>query len=184
MMAYTFFVSMTGTKTGKFVGDTSFMQGPRVGPGPGADLPERREVGLRPKDEITGLGFAYEVDALLDPQSGNPRGLRQHRPIRFIKAWGVSTPQIFNALVQNEVLTQVTFRFFKPGDVNPYFEIKLKDALVTGLRQFSGLPWAGGPAQSGDGSGELEEVSLQFEYIQLTFCANGVTAGDAWTQRI
>jgi type VI secretion system secreted protein Hcp len=130
---------------------------------------------------IRGLGFGYEVDTQIDPQTGRPAGRRQHRPVRFIKAWGAATCQLFTALATNEVLPDVTFLFYKPGQSRAYYTVTLTNAAVSGLRQFTNSsPYMGGQQSFGEGNGELEEVSFVFQRITVTFVDGGVVAEDNW----
>src|SRR6266850_1978560 len=69
------------------------------------------------KNKIAGLSFSYEVKSPRDAATGNASGKRQHSPVRIVKAVGAASPQIFQALVNNEVLTEVTFEFTKTNAI-------------------------------------------------------------------
>ena len=75
-MAYEFYVTIEGSKQGKFKGDS-----------------KRRAH----KDQIVGLAFDYEVSAPYDPASGLATGKRQHQPVTITKRWGAATSQLFQA---------------------------------------------------------------------------------------
>ena len=146
-MGYSFKVKIKGQKQGQFKGES----------------PKDKD-----KDTMLGLSFAYEVKSPRDVATGQPSGKRQHMPIRFVKEWGAATPQIFTALTTNEVLPTVSFEFTRTnanGEEYVYYSIKLTDASISDLRQFTSDNPAGGT--KGGSSMELEEVSLTFRKIEV-----------------
>jgi type VI secretion system Hcp family effector len=64
-----------------------------------------------------------EIDALATSvyiplnDSNMPAGNRVHRPIQFIKLFDKSTPKLFQALITNEVLTSIIYRYYSPVDL-------------------------------------------------------------------
>src|SRR6266850_197479 len=119
-MGYKFFVTVKGKKMGVFKGESTAQGGPG-------------------KDKILGLGFSYELKSPRDVATGQASGKRQHLPIKIVKEWGASTPQFFQALVNNEVLSEVKLEFLKTnanGEEYVYYTIKLTDGNVAGIRQF------------------------------------------------
>jgi type VI secretion system secreted protein Hcp len=116
-MANEFYVTIQGVKSGRFHGESTK---------------------TFHKDKITGLEFFYEVAVPRDATTGLPTGRRQHLPIRFIKEWGAASPQIFQALVNNETLTSVLFEFVQAapdGKEETFQTIKLTGAAITAFRQ-------------------------------------------------
>src|ERR1700758_2744129 len=94
-MAFEFYVSITGKKQGRFKGEST-------------------GVGRRTtKDRIPGLRFEFETISPRDAASGLPPGKRQHKPVVITKEWGAASPQLYQALVTNEVLSTVLFEFLK-----------------------------------------------------------------------
>jgi type VI secretion system secreted protein Hcp len=111
-MAFEAYLSITGKKQGQFKGESM--------------NPKR-------KGWIEVLAFAYEVKSPYDVQSGQATGKRQHQPVVIRKQWGAATPQIFQALVTNEVLESVLFQFEQVGPDGQeyvYQTIKLTNAIV------------------------------------------------------
>jgi type VI secretion system secreted protein Hcp len=156
-----FFVSIEGSKQGKFKGD-----GSRRG---------------RP-DSIVGLGFHYEIVSPRDPASGLPTGTRQHKPIVLTKEWGASTPQIFQALVTNEVLKSVVFEFVRTnanGEEVVDQVVKLIDASVANIEQYIHFN-AAGHAESDDAR-ELEDVAFTFARIEIENKTGQTSASDDWS---
>jgi type VI secretion system secreted protein Hcp len=166
-MGYAFYVTIKGKKQGAFKGES----------------PQEAT-----KDKIKGLGFAYELKSPRDAASGHASGKRQHSPIRIVKEWGAATPQIFQALVTNEVLSEVTMEFRKTdsdGQESVYYRIKLKDASVAGIRQFTsdnGIDGASSSKHAGSGnSQELEEISFTFRTIEVENIAAKTMGQDDWS---
>ena len=166
-MGYSFSVSIKGKTQGAFKAETTQGQA---------------------KNKIAGLSFSYEVKSPRDAATGNASGKRQHSPVRIVKAVGAASPQIFQALVNNEVLTEVTFEFTKTnsnGEEYVYYQIKLTNASVASVRLFTkeDLSSAGGSSskQSSSLPMELEEVAFVFHKIEVEN-KDGKTMGmDDWS---
>lgn len=143
-MAYEFYVSIDGTKQGKFKGEST------------------REMH---KDKIAAIGFSYEVASPRDVATGQASGKRQHGPVTFVKEWGAASPQIFQALTSNEVLKSVLFEFLGTnanGEEQVEDTIKLTNASVSRMRRHIDVQPSGGGEERA-----LDEVSLVFARIEL-----------------
>jgi len=164
-MAYEFYVTVEGTVQKKFKGES----------------PNKQHA-----QQIPGLSFQYEVTAAHDASSGLPSGKRQHKPMVFVKEWGASTAQFFQALVNNENLKTVNFEFYRvdttTGKEAVYYTIKLTNASVTAIRQFSDTA-EGGPSPAkypGAVGHEFEAISLTFQKIELQHTTTKSDAMDDW----
>ncbi|HSP61915.1 MAG TPA: type VI secretion system tube protein TssD [Pyrinomonadaceae bacterium] len=149
-----FFITIEGTKQGKFKGE---------GRGP------------MNSDKIAGLKFFYEVSAPRDPATGLPTGRRQHRPVVITKEWGAATPQLFEALTNNEVLKSVVFEFFRPtqmGQEQVYQVIKLTNASISNIKQYTDT----------ESTAELEDVAFSFQQIEIQNVPGRTAAIDNWTR--
>jgi type VI secretion system secreted protein Hcp len=64
-----------------------------------------------------------------------PADNRVHRPIQFIKQFDKSTPRLFQALITNEILTNVTYRYYtNDGGVDRLLtEIILNNARLVNI---------------------------------------------------
>jgi type VI secretion system secreted protein Hcp len=157
-MAYEFYVSIEGTKQGKFKGESA-----------------RKEH----KDKLVGIRFNYQIKSPRDAASGQATGKRQHHPVTITKEWGAATPQLFQALVTNEVLKTVQLEFVQPtatGKNQVYHTIKLINAVVSDIKQYSG--------EATDPSAdirELEDISFTFERIELENIPGKAIATDDWS---
>lgn len=156
--AFDAYLTVEGTKQGKFKGDS-----PRDAH----------------KDHTVVLGFDYEVKSPRDAATGQPSGKRQHQPLTVIKEWGPATPQLFQALVTNEVLKTVRLEFFRPtgnGAEEVFHTIELTNATVSSLKDYNGSASVNGkPTLS-----NLEEVSFYFQKITIMNKDGKTEAQDDW----
>jgi type VI secretion system secreted protein Hcp len=167
-MAYEFYVSIKGMKLGQFKGESV--------------------KGNRKDKWISGLGFEYEIKSPRDAATGQPSGRRQHSPITIVKEWGAATPQIFTALVANEVLSQVVFEFVKTnksGEEYVFHKITLTDGAVSQIKQFTGgdASTEGATSAKHTAAGkrlEMEAVSFTFHKIEVENLDGKTSAMDDW----
>lgn len=168
-MTKEFYVTIEGTKQGKFKGDNK---------------------NRASKDKITGLAFGYEVDSPRDPATGHATGRRTHKPVWFVKEWDAASPQIFQALVTNEVLKSVLFEFYQKtpkGTDEIYFTIQLTNATFSTMRLLKGNDGAGSTCLVPDAtlagnSKELDVVMLTFQHIEIESKTGKTMAEDDWVQ--
>ncbi len=160
-MAYEFYVTIEGTKQGKFKQET-----PRE----------------KHKDKLAGIAFHYNIRSPRDAASGQPSGKRSHGPVQIVKEWGPATPQLFQALCTNEVLKSVLFEFVKTdknGDEIVYHTIKLVNATVSEIDQYL----AGDAKQDTHHDvHELEKISFTFQKIEMESKDGKTMAMDDWYQ--
>ena len=116
-MAYEFYVTVKGAKQGSFKNET----------------PREKHQG-----KIAGIAFSYEVSSPRDAATGQASGKRTHHPLTFVKEWGASSPQFFQAAVTNEVLPSVVFEFVATdpnGEEYVRDTVKLTNAGVTRMKR-------------------------------------------------
>ena len=159
-MAYEAYISMEGTKQGKFKGESKV---------------------AAHKDKIVGLAFDYQAVAPYDAATGVASGKRQHKPITFTKEWGAASPQIYQSLFTNEVLKSVLFEFFRmspEGKETIFTTIKLTTAHFVSINAHKALsgPKSNEPIQTQ----ELEVVSLVFHKIEIDNVIAKTMAADDW----
>lgn len=144
--AYEFYVTIEGTKQGKFKGEA------------------QQKVTA---NKIAGLRFQYEVKSARDAASGQASGKRTHSPVVITKQWGSSSPQLFQACVTNEVLKTVLLEFNRTtpdGQVTVYQTIKLTNATISQIRRYT------------ESTQELEDISFTFQTIEITDLVGKTTA--------
>jgi type VI secretion system secreted protein Hcp len=139
--------------------------------------------------KIAILALAYELTSPRDPRTGQATGKRQHKPITIVKDLGAASPQIFQALVTNEVLTEILFEFYAitaQGVEELWYTIKGANGSVSNLRLYTadrkGEAFSPGNRSESSETAELEEVSFTFRTIQVEHKAAHTIAVDDWTK--
>jgi type VI secretion system secreted protein Hcp len=154
-MAYEFYVTIEGSKSGVIKGD----------------VVKRGHEG-----KIAGLAFDYEaMIAQSRSGSGQATGKRQHSPITITKRWDVATPRLCQALVTGERLKSVLIEFEgtdrKTGKKLIYHTVKLTNASITDIFQYADAD-----------TGELEDVSFVFQKIEIENKIGKTVAADDVTK--
>jgi len=130
------------------------------------------------EDSILVKRYGYSVSDAYDAASGLPSGKRQHRPIQILKEIDSATPLLFNALTQNENLTSVEIRFWKPdssGAEVQYYTIELVNAHIVSI-----IPSSSSADDESLPIPARETVNFTFERIIMTIEDGGITAEANW----
>jgi type VI secretion system secreted protein Hcp len=149
-----FYVQIEGTKQGQFANESA-----------------RNNHAPR----VVGLNFDYTVKVPRDASTGLTSGRRQHSPVILTKEWGAASPQLFQALVTNEVLRVVLFEFYRTnqnGEEELATTVKLTNATVVEIHQHS-------PTVAK--VGQLEDISFTFGGIEIQNQQGKTMAADSWT---
>jgi type VI secretion system secreted protein Hcp len=101
--------------------------------------------------------------------------------VRFIKRKDKASPMLYQALVNNENLTTVKFRWFRPkvraAGEEHYYTIELENASVCELQDV--LPDTLDPNFAS--AQPREVVALTYQKITWTWELTGMTSYDDWT---
>jgi type VI secretion system secreted protein Hcp len=167
-MAYEFYVTVKGTRQGAFKGES-----PRKG----------HEL------KAPGISYQHEINSPRDIATGHASGKRQHKPIKFTKEWGPSSPQYFLALVTNETLSDVLFEFIKTtkeGKEEIYYTIKLVNATISNIAYTTGKGESAGSAKTAAAydTHELEEISFTYQRIEVEHKQAKTAAIDDWNEPV
>lgn len=154
-MAYEFYVTIEGSKSGLIKGD----------------VVKRGHEG-----KIAGLAFDYEVmRGQTRSGSGQATGKRQHSPITVTKRWDIATPRLFQALVTGEVFKSVLIEFEatdrKTGKRVIYHTVKLSSVTLVDIWQYADAE-----------AGEVEDVSFVFRKIEIENKIGKIVAVDDVTK--
>jgi type VI secretion system secreted protein Hcp len=135
------------------------------------------------ENSIQVFGVAHEIISPRDAASGLPTGKRQHKPITVTVPVDKATPLLFQALVSNEMLQNVTIDFWRGGGAGLsragagatgveqlYYKIELANAAVASIVLDSTSP--------GD---DRLKVSFVYQKITETFVDGGITTEDDWS---
>lgn len=156
VQAETIYVTVKGKVQGQFKGDASPLQ-----------------KGFEGK--ITCHRFRYELLSPRDPASGQATGRRQHNPVMLTKEWGPSSPQFFQALTTNEILSEVVIDFVgvdPRGLPTLTHRITLANATLSGITHSTDT--------SDKGVRHLEDVSFTFQRIELEDVSGKTRSADTW----
>ncbi|HSC89900.1 MAG TPA: type VI secretion system tube protein TssD [Polyangiaceae bacterium] len=165
-MAYEFYVTIEGTRQGAFKGES---------------------VREAHSSKVAGLSYAHEITSPRDIATGQASGKRQHGAITITKEWGASSPQLFQALVTNEVLKSVLFEFIHTtpdGLEEVYHTVKIVNATVSRIKQMTGAGESSNTAKTSAtyDTHELEEVSFTYQRIEVENKPGQTSADDDWTK--
>ena len=141
-LAAPLYLIVEGTNTGAFKSDTA----------------------LGGQAVIAAQTFHMEATVPRDPATGMATGKRQYGPLTITKPWSASSPQFFEALVNNEMLKRVVVLFPNPAAGQPPLAtITLNNAVLTRVGyRLDPVP----PGQTGQPV-LLEDLSFAFEKITL-----------------
>lgn len=145
------YVTIEGTKQGRFKGES---------------------VREAHKNKLEAWNLGHAISSPRDAATGQASGRRQHGPLTITKAWGAATPQIFQALVTNEVLKSVLIEHLQTtpeGMEEVRGTIKLTNATVSNV------------VRSTDADGRIiEAVSFTYQRIELEDKPGKTAAFDDW----
>jgi type VI secretion system secreted protein Hcp len=162
-MAETAHLKLTGQKTGDVKGESS-------------------QVTLGRKDTIECFSFQMAVESPRDASTGMATGRRQWQAINFRKRWDRSSPLLAQMLVNNETITEGTFKFYRPhptgdGTTQEFYTVQIKGGRVSSFRQV--VPHPSDEATMHEHP--YEDVSFVFQTITITNDAAKTSATDDWS---
>lgn len=112
--------------------------------------------------------FVHDIVSPRDTASGLPTGKRQHKSITITKRIDRSTPLLYDVLVNNEILSQVIFRFYRTGRdglIEQYYTVELLNASISEIKS---------------AGRDTENISFVYQKIIWTWTDEGITAEDDW----
>jgi type VI secretion system secreted protein Hcp len=131
------------------------------------------------EDEVLIQAFNHSVMIPRDPQSGQPSGLRTHRPVTVTKIFDKASPLMYQALCDGELLPKVEIKWYRtaPSGVQEhYFTIELTDAICVDIQSY--MPNCQDPAN--ETFTHLEDVSFSYRSIKWTHEVASTTGSDDW----
>jgi len=130
----------------------------------------------RHPDEILVQAFSHQIIIPRDPQSGLPTGQRIHKPLMITKEFDSSSPLIFTALTTAERLEFCHLEWFRPEMKDPYFSIRLEDAVIVDVQ--SRMPDCLDPDNAH--LMNLEDVYFTYSKIIWEHLDSGTSGSDEW----
>jgi type VI secretion system secreted protein Hcp len=131
------------------------------------------------ENTIECLSFHYKLSTQTTGQQPTITGKRVHYPVEITKRFDKSSPNLFRALVQNEII-EATFKFYRPdpaaGAPEHYFTYMGGQGRLVTVESESALIL--------DASKEMypdtEKVSFVFKKLRWTYIPDNVETEDTW----
>lgn len=134
--------------------------------------------------KIMIIAVSHDVHSPRDLASGLPTGRRQHKPLVITKELDQSSPALYTALVNNEVLTKFELQFWTPkvtsrsggGLEQQHYTIILTNAQICDIK-FAMLNNKNPELVR---YAEYEEISFTYQKIEWVWQQGNKTASDDW----
>lgn len=159
-MALTMYMKVTGNAQGPIKGDC-----PQAG---------------NKKDAILVYNIDHSVEIPKDTHTGLPTGQRIHHPFAIIKHKDMASPKLFQACCKGEHCT-VEYDYYRikaDGTEENYFKVKLEDAIVVSVREFTPLTFLPENKLYMD----MEEISFTYSKITWTYTDGNIEFTDSWNE--
>ncbi|MDR2354186.1 MAG: Hcp family type VI secretion system effector [Deltaproteobacteria bacterium] len=157
-MALTAYLSINGNSQGDIKGDS--------------------EQGGDKKDKILVYAVEHNVEIPRDTHTGLPTGQRIHNPLVITKHKDQASPKLFKAVCTGEQAT-VTLDFYRikaDGTEEKYFTIKLENAIIVLVREYTPLTFLPESKPYHD----MEDISFTYSKITWTYNDGNIEYVDDW----
>lgn len=148
--------------------------------GPSGDIQGSCEIEGR-EGTILVQAFDHVVE-LPNDERGMVVGRRVHRPLTITKEIDRSTPLMYQALCNHDILPEVTldwYRVDETGTQELYFQIRMRNALVSKIR-----PWVPNVLDENfSGFRHMEDISFSYESISWSWVLDGIEYEDRWADQ-
>jgi type VI secretion system secreted protein Hcp len=130
------------------------------------------------KDKILVYGVDHLVEIPRDTHTGLPTGQRIHHPLKVIKHKDQASPKLFKACCTGEQasVTLDYYRIKPDGTEEKYFTVKLEEAIVVTMREYTPLTFLVENKPYHD----MEEVSMTYSKITWTYNDGNIEYVDDW----
>lgn len=125
------------------------------------------------------LNFQHTVKIPSD-SFGIPTGRRVHLPMTLGKVVDRSSPMLFQALCDSELLTEVLIDWYRTdgsGMEELYYRLRLKNAQITNIEFYV----SDTETAEHQVAGHREKISLVYDHIIWSHEVDGVEYEDAWS---
>lgn len=133
------------------------------------------------QDTSVVIEFRHEVYLPVDAQTGVASGARVHRALEVVKEIDTASPVLYQHLVTNQLIQEVTVEWYKVdsalGVENIYYKHVLGNARVSSIEQF--LPNTKDPDMAPQT--HLERVKFVYESIAWSHVEGSLESTDSWT---
>lgn len=130
------------------------------------------------KDLILLYSVDHSVEIPKDTHTGLPTGQRIHHPMTVTKHKDQATPKLFKACCTGEQCTVTIdhYRIKADGTEEKYFTIKLEDAIIVSLREYTPITFLPENKPYTD----MEDVSMTYSKITWTYNDGNIEYVDDW----
>jgi type VI secretion system secreted protein Hcp len=131
---------------------------------------------------IVVLSTSLAITSPRDATSGLPTGQRVHQPIVITKELDKSSPILWNMLVTNENISNVTIKYVRAaanGAEPQIYQIKLTNASISSIT----FHQPNSALADSRAVNEYEDVTFTYQKIEWTWNDGGITSTDEWTAR-
>uniref|UniRef100_UPI004056326E Hcp family type VI secretion system effector n=1 Tax=Candidatus Electrothrix sp. TaxID=2170559 RepID=UPI004056326E len=131
------------------------------------------------EDMILVYDFDHTVEIPRDTHTGLATGQRIHKPLKIVKHKDQATPLLYQACCTGEQITGFELHFYRindQGKEEQYFTIKLENAIVVEMREFTPMTFL----PENQLYHNMDEVQFSYEKIVWTYNPDGIEAEDDW----
>jgi type VI secretion system secreted protein Hcp len=130
------------------------------------------------KDKILLYSLEHSVEIPRDTHTGLPTGQRIHKPLTVYKHKDQSSPKLFKACCTGETSTVTidNYRIKPDGTEEKYFTIKLEEAIVVEMKEYTPLTFLPDNKPYFD----MEAVSFTYSKITWTYNDGNIEYVDDW----
>lgn len=134
--------------------------------------------------KIMVIAVSHEIISPREAASGLPTGKRMHKPFVITKELDKSSPLLYNALCNNENITEFELQFWTPqmsaaagaGVEKQHYTVKLTNAGIADIK-FAMLNNKNPELMR---YAEYEEVAFTYQKIEWTWVDGGIMSMDNW----
>ncbi|MBP0943295.1 Hcp family type VI secretion system effector [Pseudomonas alliivorans] len=131
------------------------------------------------EDQALVQAFSHEVVIPCDPQTGQPSGLRIHKPLCITKIFDKASPVLQAALTSGECLSEVKIQWYRTsvnGNQELYYTTLLTDATIVQIKDY--MHNCQDPAKAS--FTHLQDVHFAYRKITWTHETCGTSGSDDW----
>ena len=122
----------------------------------------------------------HELVQPIDVLTGQPSGVRQHRPFTVLKKIDKATPGFHKALSIGQTLMGATIDFYRIDPATraevKYYSVVLSQVRIVGIKTM--MPTSFLPEN--ESYGHMEEVRLTYRTIEWQWIPDSIVEADAW----
>ena len=136
------------------------------------------------ENKIMVIATSHEIISPRDAASGLPTGKRMHKPFVVTKEIDKSSPLLYNALVNNENISEWELQYWTPqikatqgvGTEVQHYTVRLINANIASIN----FRMANNKHPELMKFAEYEEVAFTYQKIEWTWNDGGIMAMDDW----